>query len=109
MDVLSSRILLRPADLDRSQHFYRDVLGLRVLSEPYVMTGGAIRDDMGELVSDPSMKAAIVGFGDDGDGVLEVIEYLGADATGRPAGSGCSTTTAARAPCRPSTCSSPAA
>jgi catechol 2,3-dioxygenase-like lactoylglutathione lyase family enzyme len=25
------------------------------------------------------MKAAIVGFGDDGDGVLEIIEYLRAD------------------------------
>jgi len=30
VDVLSSRILLRPADLDRSLHFYRDVLGLAV-------------------------------------------------------------------------------
>src|SRR6185437_1399038 len=58
--------------------FYRDVLGLRVLSPPYVTTGNAIRNDMGELVSDPSMKAAIVGFGDDGDRVLEVIEYLDA-------------------------------
>jgi len=69
--------------------FYRDVLGLRVLSPPYVMTGNAIRDDMGELVSDPSMKAAIVGFEDDGDRVLEVIEYLGVAGcpphSGRPA------------------------
>jgi len=30
VDVLSSRILLRPTDLDRSLHFYRDVLGLAV-------------------------------------------------------------------------------
>ncbi len=57
--------------------FYRDALGLQVLSPPYVMAGEAIRDDMGELVSDSTMKAAIVGFGDDGDRVLEVIEYLG--------------------------------
>ena len=64
-------------DCDAAVAFYRDVLGLRVLSPPYVMTGDAIRDDMGQLVSDPSMKAAIVGFGDDGDRVLEVIEYLG--------------------------------
>jgi catechol 2,3-dioxygenase-like lactoylglutathione lyase family enzyme len=28
VEVLSSRILLRPADLDRSRRFYRDVLGL---------------------------------------------------------------------------------
>ena len=33
MDVLSSRILLRPADLARSHHFYRDVLGLAVYRE----------------------------------------------------------------------------
>jgi predicted enzyme related to lactoylglutathione lyase len=30
---LSSRILLRPADLGRSRHFYRDVLGLAVYRE----------------------------------------------------------------------------
>jgi catechol 2,3-dioxygenase-like lactoylglutathione lyase family enzyme len=33
MDVLSSRILIRPADLDRSRRFYRDVLGLAVFRE----------------------------------------------------------------------------
>ena len=33
MEVLSSRILLRPADLGRSQHFYRDVLGLAIYRE----------------------------------------------------------------------------
>lgn len=33
MDVLSSRILLRPTDLDRSLRFYRDVLGLAVYRE----------------------------------------------------------------------------
>ncbi|MGZ4511048.1 MAG: VOC family protein [Mycobacterium sp.] len=65
-------------DCEAAVAFYRDVLGLRVLSPPYVMTGNAIRDDMGELVPDPSMKAAIVGFEGDGDRVLEVIEYLGA-------------------------------
>jgi catechol 2,3-dioxygenase-like lactoylglutathione lyase family enzyme len=59
--------------------YYRDVLGFTVLSPPYVMDGAAIRADMGELLADPAMKAAIVGFGDDGDHVLEVIEYLRAD------------------------------
>jgi catechol 2,3-dioxygenase-like lactoylglutathione lyase family enzyme len=63
-------------DCEAAVAFYRDVLGLRVLSPPYVMAGNAIREDMGELVSDPSMKAAILGFEDDGDRVLEVIEYL---------------------------------
>ncbi|BBX64988.1 hypothetical protein MSAS_41620 [Mycobacterium saskatchewanense] len=70
-------------DCEAAVAFYRDVLGLRVLSPPYVMAGNAIRNDMGELVSDPSMKAAIVGFPGDGDRVLEVIEYLGADGTAR--------------------------
>lgn len=33
MEVLSSRILLRPADLGRSRRFYRDVLGLAIYRE----------------------------------------------------------------------------
>jgi catechol 2,3-dioxygenase-like lactoylglutathione lyase family enzyme len=33
VEVLSSRVLLRPADLERSQAFYRDVLGLAVYRE----------------------------------------------------------------------------
>ena len=33
LEVLSSRILLRPTDLSRSHHFYRDVLGLAVYRE----------------------------------------------------------------------------
>lgn len=33
MEILSSRILLRPADLDRSRRFYRDVLGLAIYRE----------------------------------------------------------------------------
>ena len=33
MDVLSSRILLRPSDLDRSRRFYRDLIGLAICRE----------------------------------------------------------------------------
>jgi hypothetical protein len=33
MDVLSSRILVRPGDLDRSRRFYRDVVGLAIYRE----------------------------------------------------------------------------
>jgi predicted enzyme related to lactoylglutathione lyase len=33
VEVLSSRILLRPADLGRSRQFYKDVLGLAVYRE----------------------------------------------------------------------------
>ena len=69
-------------DCEAAVAFYRDVLGMRVLSPPYVMAGDAIRDDMGQLVSDPTMKAAIVGLPGDGDRVLEVIEYLNIDGGG---------------------------
>lgn len=64
-------------DCEAAVAFYRDVLGMTVLSPPYVMDDDTIRHDMGQLMPDPRMKAAIVGFGDDGDRVLEVIEYLG--------------------------------
>jgi catechol 2,3-dioxygenase-like lactoylglutathione lyase family enzyme len=73
-------------DCEAAVAFYRDVLGLRVLSPPYVMDGDAIRADMGQLVADPAMKAAIVGF--DGDRVLEVIEYLNVDGGGQRADAG---------------------
>jgi catechol 2,3-dioxygenase-like lactoylglutathione lyase family enzyme len=33
MEVLSSRLLLQPADLDAALHFYRDLLGLPVFRE----------------------------------------------------------------------------
>lgn len=33
MEILSSRILLRPAGLDRSRRFYRDVLGVAIYRE----------------------------------------------------------------------------
>ncbi|MGH3320693.1 MAG: VOC family protein [Streptosporangiaceae bacterium] len=33
MEVLSSRVLLRPTDLERSRRFYRDTLGLAVYRE----------------------------------------------------------------------------
>jgi catechol 2,3-dioxygenase-like lactoylglutathione lyase family enzyme len=66
-------------DCDAAVEFYRDVLGFTVLSPPYVMDGDAIRADMGELLPEPAMKAAIVGFGDGGDRVLEVIEYIHVD------------------------------
>jgi predicted enzyme related to lactoylglutathione lyase len=45
MEVLSSRILLRPVDFERSLSFYRDVLGLAVYREfeggvVFVLGGG---------------------------------------------------------------------
>jgi catechol 2,3-dioxygenase-like lactoylglutathione lyase family enzyme len=74
------------ADCEAAVAYYRDVLGFTVLSPPYVMDGDAIRADMGELLTDPAMKAAIVGFGDDGDRVLEVIEYLRVDGSNERTG-----------------------
>ncbi len=62
-------------DVDAAVAWYRDILGLEVLSPPYLMEGEELRRDMGELIPEPRMRAAIVGFADDGDRVLEIIEY----------------------------------
>ena len=63
------------ADVDAAVTWYRDVLGLSVLSPPYQMEGDAITRDMGELVPPPVVvTAAIVGV-DESDRVIEVIEY----------------------------------
>lgn len=67
---------VRVADVERAVAWYRDVLGLRVLSPPYRMAGDDIARDLGELVPEPVVvKAAIVGLDVDGDRVLELIEY----------------------------------
>jgi catechol 2,3-dioxygenase-like lactoylglutathione lyase family enzyme len=76
---------LHVADVDAAVAWYRDVLGLVVLSPPYRMEGDAITRDMGELVPAPVVvKAAIVGVDDGTDRVIEVIEYPSA-AVGPPA------------------------
>ena len=73
-------------DVEEATRWYAEVLGLRVLSPPYEMSGGAIEDDLGELVGSPVVvKAAIVGLGAD-DHVLELIEYPRAQVAGGPAG-----------------------
>jgi catechol 2,3-dioxygenase-like lactoylglutathione lyase family enzyme len=71
-------------DVDAAVQWYADVLGFRVLSPPYRMEGDAIERDMGELVPSPVViKAAIVGL-EDGDRVIELVEYPNAsvDAAG---------------------------
>jgi catechol 2,3-dioxygenase-like lactoylglutathione lyase family enzyme len=68
-------------DVEAAVAWYRDVLGLTVLSPPYLMEGDAISADMGELIPEPRLKAAILGFAADGDRVLEVLEYPGIDGT----------------------------
>jgi catechol 2,3-dioxygenase-like lactoylglutathione lyase family enzyme len=67
---------VRVADVEAAVAWYRDVLGMTVLSPPYRMEGEEITRDMGELVPAPVVvKAAIVGIDGLSDRVLEVIEY----------------------------------
>ena len=72
-------------DVDAAVAWYRDVLGLTVLSPPYRMEGPDIERDMGELVPLPVVvKAAIMGVPDHSDRVIEVIEYPNAPGRDRP-------------------------
>ena len=72
-------------DVNAAVAWYTEVLGLRVLSPPYLMEGPQIEQDMGELVPSPvAVHAAILGFEPD-DRVLEVIEYPNARGAARPA------------------------
>ena len=74
------------ADVDAAVTWYRDVLGLVVLSPPYRMEGDTIARDMGELVPPPVVvKAAIMGVDDASDRVIEVVEYPEAPGRARPA------------------------
>ena len=62
-------------DAEAAVAWYADVLGLTVLSPPYLMDGESIARDMGELLPPPpAVRAAIVGNAE-GDHVIEVIEY----------------------------------
>jgi catechol 2,3-dioxygenase-like lactoylglutathione lyase family enzyme len=75
---------LHVADIDAAVEWYRDVLGLTILSPPYRMEGNAIERDMGGLVPAPVVvTAAIVGLDEGGDRVIEVVEYPSV-ATGEP-------------------------
>jgi catechol 2,3-dioxygenase-like lactoylglutathione lyase family enzyme len=72
-------------DVEAAVAWYESVLGLTVLSPPYLVEGDAIERDMGELVPSPvAVKAAILGFPDGGDRVLEIIEYPRAPGRPRP-------------------------
>jgi catechol 2,3-dioxygenase-like lactoylglutathione lyase family enzyme len=71
-------------DVEEAARWYEEVLGLTVLSAPYLMEGEAIARDMGELIPEPRLKAAILGLPGDGDRVLELVEYPGAGGRPRP-------------------------
>ena len=64
------------ADVEEAVGWYRDVLGMTVLSPPYLVEGAAIEHDMGEMIPGVKLKGAIVGF-ESSDHVLELIEYPG--------------------------------
>lgn len=72
-------------DVEEAARWYAETLGFTLLSPPYLMEGEAIERDMGELIPIPRLAAAIVGLPGDGDRVLELIEYPGADGRPRPA------------------------
>jgi catechol 2,3-dioxygenase-like lactoylglutathione lyase family enzyme len=77
---------LHVPDVEAAVAWYRDVLGLRVLSPPYRMEGDRITADMGELVPAPVVvHAAILGVSDADDRVIEVIEYPGTPSGARTA------------------------
>jgi predicted enzyme related to lactoylglutathione lyase len=67
VEVLSSRILIRPADLGRSRRFYRDVLGLAVYREfgspadPSMVffTGGGLLEISGRAAARPGGSVLI--------------------------------------------------
>ena len=63
MEVLSSRILLRPRDRERSTVFYRDVLGLAVHREfpggTVFALGGGFLEVSGTSTGDPSPATAM--------------------------------------------------
>jgi catechol 2,3-dioxygenase-like lactoylglutathione lyase family enzyme len=71
-------------DLDAAVEWYREKLGLTVLSPPHEMRGDEITRDMGELIPQPVVvKAAIIGV-DESDRVLELVEYPSVDADKLP-------------------------
>lgn len=58
VEVLSSRVLLRPADLGRSRRFYRDVLGLAVFREFGSATDPSVVFFLGQGLLEVSGQAA---------------------------------------------------
>ena len=62
-------------DIDAAVQWYSEVLDFRVLSPPYRMEGESIERDMGELVPSPVVVTAAIVGPEDGDRVIELIEY----------------------------------
>ena len=62
-------------DLEEAVAWYTDVLGMVLLSPPAEVRGPAIEQDMGEMIPGVELRAAILGFEEDGDRVVELLEY----------------------------------
>jgi methylmalonyl-CoA/ethylmalonyl-CoA epimerase len=71
-------------DVEAATRWYAEALGFTVLSPPYLVEGDDLERDMGELIPQPRLKAAILGFPGDGDRVIEIIEYPGTNGRPRP-------------------------
>jgi catechol 2,3-dioxygenase-like lactoylglutathione lyase family enzyme len=70
-------------DVEEAVRWYESVLGLTVIWPPVLVEGKEIEEDMGELLPAPAaVKGAILGVGEGGDRVLEVIQYP--NGPGRP-------------------------
>jgi len=62
-------------NLEDAVEWYTKTLGLVLLSPPARIEGRAIEEDMGDMIPGIVLKAAILGFHDSGDRVLELLEY----------------------------------
>jgi predicted enzyme related to lactoylglutathione lyase len=69
MEILASRFLLHPTDLDRSQHFYEHTIGLAIFREwvagpsrgvAFFLGGGGLLEVSGGSPQPPSEATALV-------------------------------------------------
>jgi hypothetical protein len=84
VDVLSSRILLRPSDPGRTRPFYRDVLGLAIYREPGPPADPGMVFFLGPGLLEVSGHAA----GSDGHSTVMIWIQVRCPRRARPAGRG---------------------
>jgi len=75
MEFLSSRVILRPPDPDRTTRFYRDVLGLAIYRE---FPGGTVF-----FLGNGFLEVSGHGGGEPGDGVVVWLQVRDLAATAR--------------------------
>lgn len=92
MEVLSSRVLLRPADFERSRRFYVDVVGLRVYREfgsgdhrgVVLFTGGGFLELSGRAPEPAGEKLSLWWQVPDVDAEHERLAAAGVEVVERP-------------------------